>query len=598
MLNSSTPSASHPLLRLGFYAVALGLAMVHVFITFRGLSSADGMEQAQLARELARGNGFQTKVIRPYAWARLVSAAKETSPLAMPDITQPPLQPLLWSPVFRLLSRHFPYEPAKNGAVYLLDRAVACMGVTGLLLTLLWTHGAARRLFDEKIAGVVVLALMLCEPLWKLSVSGSPVALLLPLFALSFRVYVSAQKRAEDGLGIWLQMAALGLLSALMLLTHWMALWLVAGLVLAVAQSFPGRRSGAVLVALLPMLALGGWGAWLMQQCGDPLGGAKTLFQAHLMTLEPALLQREFSVTTQPVFVDDLLRKVAVNWRSQLSEGFAHLGYLVPSALFFVGLFHRFRRQEVARANFGLGIIFASVALGMGFLGLEDKVQDDDALYIVLAPALATFGAAMLAVLWSRLQVRGSYLWQTFGFGALAVALSALPMAATFPAEVKLGLTLRSRIYPHWPPYVPQNIAVVRNLIDKNEMLFSDAPWFVAWYADVPTAWVPVKRADFAAMQERAKAHDVGVAGFIITPVSARVAYLHEAFTGPYREWPDLVFRGPMLAFDKEFQPHPDFAYKVALPLMAITIGPKENLSLQMTFYSDKMRSVKDRRPK
>ena len=34
---------------------------------FRGLSNARGMEQVVIARELAKGNGFQTKVISPVA---------------------------------------------------------------------------------------------------------------------------------------------------------------------------------------------------------------------------------------------------------------------------------------------------------------------------------------------------------------------------------------------------------------------------------------------------------------------------------------------------------------------------------------------------
>jgi hypothetical protein len=34
---------------------------------FRGLSDEKAMEQAQIAREIARGNGFSTKMIRPAA---------------------------------------------------------------------------------------------------------------------------------------------------------------------------------------------------------------------------------------------------------------------------------------------------------------------------------------------------------------------------------------------------------------------------------------------------------------------------------------------------------------------------------------------------
>ena len=88
----SAPSAaslpSHPLLRVAVYGAAVVLALLHVFVTFRGLSSATGMEQAQLAREIARGNGYQTKVMRPYALARLAASDKPDLPQAMPEITR------------------------------------------------------------------------------------------------------------------------------------------------------------------------------------------------------------------------------------------------------------------------------------------------------------------------------------------------------------------------------------------------------------------------------------------------------------------------------------------------------------------------------
>ena len=486
------PNASRPIFRLAFYAVAIGLALVHVFITFRGIHSAAGMEQAQVAREIARGHGLQTKIVRPYALARFNASLKEVVPGQMPEITTSPLQPLLWAPIFKALERHFPFEPTKNGGIYLMDRAIACMGVTYFLLTLLWTHGAARRLFDDSIAAVAVAALILCEPLWKLSVSGSPIALMLPLFALTMRVYAAAQIRIQEGLSATLQMIAIGVLASLMLLTHWMAVWMVVGLVLAVAQGFPGHRRGALCVAGLPFLTLIVWCLWIAQQSGDVLGGAKTLFQAHLLTQEPNILQREFSIVTQPVFVDDLLRKAAWNLTNQLTELYAYLGHSVPALAFFIALMHRFRRPEVIRTLQGLGLMFLSTAVGMGFLGLPEKSQDDNALYIVLVPAMAIGGCAMLAVLWARLQISAGFFWQRFGFAVIALAISAIPMMATLPGDLKMGLTMRNRIYPHWPPYVPSQVPVLARLIEPNEIIFTDAPWFLSWYADIPCAWMPV----------------------------------------------------------------------------------------------------------
>ena len=147
---------------------------------------------------------------------------------------------------------------------------------------------------------------------------------------------------------------------------------------------------------------------------------------------------------------------------------------------------------------------------------------------------------------------------------------------------------------PHWPPYAPDRVTVIRRLLEPQEMVFADAPWFVAWYADVPAAWIPAKRDDFDLMSARAEASGSSVAGVVVSPLSARLNHLHEAFDGPYREWPDLIFRGPMLALDREFLPHPDFKFKLPVPLVGLPVGSKENLSMQMTFYTDRARKLRN----
>src|SRR5277367_4182650 len=49
----------------------IALALAYLLIQFRGLSSATGIDQAQVAREIAQGNGFSTKNIRPLALQQL-----------------------------------------------------------------------------------------------------------------------------------------------------------------------------------------------------------------------------------------------------------------------------------------------------------------------------------------------------------------------------------------------------------------------------------------------------------------------------------------------------------------------------------------------
>lgn len=591
-------NASPALLRLAFYALAVGMALVHIFVTFQGLRSAQGMEQAQLARELARGHGYQTLVVRPQDWARLIEHGSAATPQAMPDLSQPPVQPLLLAPVFKLLEPWQDFRPLKTGPIYLLDRAIACIGAIGYLFTLLWTHGTARRLFDEKIAAISALSLLLCQPLWELAVSGSPTALLLPMAALALRLHTKASTAAAAGESTWAALLGLGLLAAVMTLTHWMALWLVLGLGLALALTFPTRRVTATLLVLAPpLLALAAWGFWMFQRCGDPLGGAKSLLLAHLLALDSELLPRSFTLTAPSVDLASLLRKAGENGISISGGLYSHLGFCLPAIFFAAALLHRFKNPATASMRAALSIITLAVLVGSTLIGLPDGLEDERNLLPVLVPTLSVFGTAMLAVFWARLFPQAhaaSNLWQRLGFAFLAVGITTAPMAVSLPPQLKLGLTLRSRMFPQWPPYAPDRVQLVRRLLEPGEVVFADAPWFVAWYADLPALWIPNRREEYPIMKAKAEAAGAQVAGFVVTPISSRARHIHEVFNGPWREWPDLVFRGMVLAFDREFLPHSDFEFKVPIPLIAAVVGKEENKALPMIFYTDKARMLKD----
>ncbi len=587
--NSSGPGA---LLRLVFYAAAIVMALLHVFVTFRGLSSAEGMNQAQLAREIARTGSYRTHVIEPYAWAQMETAQKKPTPLAMPETVQPPLQPLLWSVAFRFMKPWEVYDPVTGSAVFLLDRVIACFGVTWYLLTIFFTHGAARRLFDEQVAAVAAIGLLMCEPAWELMVSGAPRALLVLLFALAFRLYASAAGRAVENRSMLVPLTLLGIVCSLMMLTQWMALWIVLGVIIGVAVFLPRGRAGVLVVALIPLLTLTAWGWWNAQLCGDPLGGIKALFQAQSSAVSHDLLLRDFSPSVPLLQVDDLLRRLGLGWQDQFGLLIAHLGYVVTALFFFLALMHRFRKADAASARWTLAVVFACVALGVGLLGLAGKEKDDTALYIVLMPAMSTFGAAMLVVLWSRFQVSGEFM-SRWGAPVVALVLSALPMAVNLPVLIKFGLTMGGKIPPHWPPFLPERVSVLRLLTEKNEFLISDSPAFVAWYGDVPCVDLCTQRGDYEVMKSKAEARGAKLAGFVMTPVSAKVEHITDLYTGPYSEWRDLIIRGPMLAFDRDFSPSPEFPFKNPVPLVGQAVGDKEHLSLPMVFYTDKARTIK-----
>jgi hypothetical protein len=581
------------MLRMAFYIAAVALALLHVFVTFRGISSEEGMKQAQLARQMARTSSFQTKVIQPYAWAQMEAAGKKPSPLAMPETTQPPVQPLMWSVAFRLLQPMENYAPQEGGSqIYFFDRVIACFGVIAWLLTIYLTHGAARRLFDEQVAAITAIALLVCMPGWELASSGSPRTWLLPLFALAFRLYASASARAAEGQGIGLRMLLLGIVCGALVLTHWMAWWLVLGIIVGVLVFLPGGRAGAVIVAAFPFMALSALAWWNTQLCSDPLGGAKALLQAQIAAASPAFVLRDFTSQLPTVEVEDLMRRLGMSWQDQLAMIFAHLGYLVPALLFFTAMMHRFRRVEAGGARSMLVVVLLFAAMGCGLVGLGDRDKDDNALFFVLAPAMSVFGSAMIVVLWSRLQ-NGTGFWARWGAACIALILTSLPMAVNLPVFIKFGLTMRDKIPSHWPPYMPDRAALLHTMLESDEFVFSDAPGFVAWYGDVPCVSLPAKRPDFDTIKTLAADRGARVAGFVMTPVSAECERISDIFTGPYGEWRDLVIRGPMHAFDKDFIPEPDFLYRVPNPLVIVQVGSKESLSMPMVFYSEK-----ERRPK
>jgi hypothetical protein len=72
--------------------------------------------------------------------------------LALEETFRPPLPSVLWAALFKPLERWWEYAPEEGDVVYVLDRVVACAGAVFLLVAIYLTHGAARVLFDDKVA--------------------------------------------------------------------------------------------------------------------------------------------------------------------------------------------------------------------------------------------------------------------------------------------------------------------------------------------------------------------------------------------------------------------------------------------------------------
>ena len=67
-INSSQLDTGIIIRRSLFLLILIILTLGNLFVLFRGLNSPQAMDQAQIAREIASGNGFTTKFIRPVAY--------------------------------------------------------------------------------------------------------------------------------------------------------------------------------------------------------------------------------------------------------------------------------------------------------------------------------------------------------------------------------------------------------------------------------------------------------------------------------------------------------------------------------------------------
>lgn len=83
------------IVRLVVALLIIGLCCSYLLQEFRGLGAAQGMDQAQIGRELIRGHGWATQFARPLAAGQLQSHGKNAAQKVWIDTYNAPLPPLV-----------------------------------------------------------------------------------------------------------------------------------------------------------------------------------------------------------------------------------------------------------------------------------------------------------------------------------------------------------------------------------------------------------------------------------------------------------------------------------------------------------------------
>ena len=527
-----------------FFIVLIILTLGNLFTLFRGLNSPQAMDQAQIAREIARGNGFATKMIRPVAYYQAEKTARRTVPLqGFQDTYHSPLNPLLNAAVLKIIGadKMNSWQMSDNEMVYPLDRVIATVCTLFFLIAIGVNYLLISRIFDPKIAGVCAILMLFCEVFWNYSLSGLPQMLMLLLFSCGLYFAYRATEASTEGRIAMTPAIVAGIFFTLLALAHWMTVWISLGYILYAAIAF--RPRGIVGISILCLLLVAGIGPILrnIDITGSPFGTAFLTLYNGLGNGTETTVMRNSDLEAEPLVLDGLIAKVLRTTLTQATDIIPLLAGIVVAPLFFLALLHPFKRKSIANFRWAILLMWVSTAFGLAFFGISTKPLDPNQLHLLFAPIMTAYGLAFISILWTRLDFVGSTPMLQNVHHFIIIGICALPLVLALPTKVRTGMHLSNRGgVPHWPPYYApalNNDNGVKGFTTPKQVVFSDQPWAVAWYADRISIWLPPSREGFQKLETIANDLQTPVAGILISPSShgsgpvSEVANLYKDFT-------------------------------------------------------------------
>lgn len=532
------------LIRRGlFLLVLVSLTLVNLFALFRGLNSPQAMDQSQIAREIARGNGFTTKFIRPLAYEQATRKQGDNSVsfAGFQDTYHSPLNPLLNAAVLKLIGADDAkqWKMGENEMVYPLDRVIATVSTLCFLMSIGVCYLLVSRIFDPKIAGVTAILMLLCETFWNYALSGLPQMLMLLLFSCALYFVYRAVEDASEGRIPFASAILAGVFFTLLALTHYLAVWIALGYIIFAAIAFRPRGIVGATVLVTLLIAM----AFVMVRnagiSGTPFGTAFLNLYNGIGGGNEDFVMRTKDLESYPLLDRGILSSIVRTTLLQTTSIIPFLGGIIVAPLFLISMMHPFRRPSIANFRWAILTMFVTSAFGLAIYGVTTKDLDPNQTHLLFAPVMTAYGLAFISILWAKIPaVTTAPALRNLHHIAIIV-ICGLPLLIGMPMKVRIGLDRKDRGgIPHWPPYYAPalNLGLSNWLTDK-QICFSDQPWAVAWYADRISVWLPPSRQEFTELESLAADLETPVAGILISPSShgsgnaAEVARKYKDFT-------------------------------------------------------------------
>jgi hypothetical protein len=500
--------------RISLAVLAVGmLAFGYNWRAFRNMSTLEAMDSAQVARNIAEGNGFTTLFIRPFSMYLVKKHTLETEgppkvgqvpDLAQlrgmhPDLANPPLYPA----ALALLMKVAPFRYgiitnrafwSDNGRFWRFepDFLIALFNQLLFFAVLVLVFFLARRLFDGWVAWISTGLLLFNELLWRFSVSGLSTMLLMLIFVglAWFLVLLDEETRAPKwGPPGVLALAGLaGAMVGLGGLTRYSFAWLIVPVVVYIVLFCGKQRIVLALVTVATFLAL--LTPWVVRNytiSGTPFGTATFSVLEDTVLYPEYRLQRSLEPDFTRLYLKVFWLKLNINLHKILSNDLPRLGGTWVSAFFLVGLMVGFRNPSVSRLRYFLmsclPVLILTQALGRTRLS-EDSIDiNSENQLVLLTPLVLVYGVSLFFTLLDHIQVP---------FPEVRLVVIVMFVLALCVPMFFVFLPPRS-IPVAYPPYYPPAIQTVTGWLKEKEMAMSDIPWAVAWYGRRQCVWLTLK---------------------------------------------------------------------------------------------------------
>jgi hypothetical protein len=533
--------------RASFVAVAMGLFVFYQVHEFRGLPVSQAMDQAQIGRELLRGHGWATKVVRPLAMGELQRHGKDVKSAIWYDTYNAPIPPLLDAAAIFIPFRMGWTTMSTHEFVYPGDRAMACMETVFYLGALVVMYYIALELFDERLALIATGLVLVSDIMWRYSLSGLPQMFLLLVLHLSIYALLRAMRAGytDGNVREMLWLAAVGGGFGVMALTHALTIFIFVPVLVYTFVRF-GMRAGAMVLGIFAAL----YAPWLVRNamvCGDFRGMAGFSGLDGIVHNEAGHMRR-FIIDLGETTGNYYAQNFRVNLTTEVNRLVEYMGWSWLAPVGFVSLLHAFRRPVTASFRTLMFAMFAGAVVGMGVFGIKDeRGLGSNQFYLLFIPMLTCYGAAYVLVQWDRRIGLGFILPQWSNRSASHKLMRGLMVAAMFlvtgvPLLLRLLNVEKNAWQIEWPPYAPPAIATLRGWTTPDEIIGTDMPWAVAWYADRRSLWLPYEPHDLIDISDYQKL-GAPVVMLYFTPVSGTENTLEDLLNGEYRPWWGYIMR-------------------------------------------------------